>query len=83
MIDLTEEQRQALDTSQGGPVRVVDPRTNAEYVILSAEVYDRLRGLLGEDMKPVDTYPAVDRAFAEDWDDPRMDDYDRYEELKR
>jgi hypothetical protein len=44
-------------------------------------VYDRLRGLLADDDDVTGAYPAVDRAFAEGWSDPRMDEYDRYEEL--
>jgi hypothetical protein len=35
-----------------------------------------------DDFHPPDTYPAIDRAFAEGWDGPKMDDYDRYDELK-
>jgi hypothetical protein len=82
MIELTEEQQQALDAA-AGPPRVLDPRTNTPYVLVPADVYDRIQGLLGEDFQPRDAYPAVDRAFAEGWDTPQMDDYDRYEELKR
>jgi hypothetical protein len=43
-------------------------------------VYARLRSALGDDLNPRDTYPAIDRAFAPGWDDPKMDDYDHYEE---
>jgi hypothetical protein len=38
---------------------------------------------LADDSRPGDAYPAVDRAFSEDWNEPKMDDYDRYEELKK
>ena len=62
---------------------VVDPDTNTEYVLVRADVYARLAGLLGGDVQPSEAYPAVDRAFAEGWNDPRMDDYDRYEELRK
>jgi hypothetical protein len=31
---------------------------------------------------PCDAYAAIDRVFADGWNDPLMDDYDRYEELK-
>lgn len=30
-----------------------------------------------------EAYPAIDRAFADGWNDPRMDDYDRYDDLAR
>jgi len=35
------------------------------------------------DPHPRLAYPAIDQAFAEGWADPKLDDYDRYEELKR
>ncbi len=42
VIELTPEQRQAVD--QGEPVRVVDPATEEAYVVVRAEVYERLAG---------------------------------------
>lgn len=83
MIELTEQQREAVARAVGEPPTVIDPVTQMRYVLLRAEVYDRLKGLLAEDPQPADAYPAIDRAFAEGWADPKMDDYDRYEELKR
>jgi hypothetical protein len=81
MIELTEDQRREV---KGADVpRAVDPETHQTYVLVREEVYERLKGLLGEDFHPSDAYAAIDRAFAEGWNDPRMDDYDRYEELKR
>ena len=81
MIELTQQQRRELE---GADVpRVVDPETHQTYVLVREEVYERLKGLIGEDFHPRDTYAAIDRVFAEGWNDPRMDDYDRYEELKR
>jgi hypothetical protein len=31
----------------------------------------------------VQAYPAIDEAWKEDWDDPKMAEYDNYEEHKR
>jgi hypothetical protein len=42
MIELTPEQRQAAE--QGEAVRVVDPTTHDTYVLLRAELYERLTG---------------------------------------
>ena len=43
MIELTEQQRQELlDTDHP---QVVDPGTGKTYVLLPAEVYERLKGL--------------------------------------
>jgi len=81
MIELTQEQQQELALS--AVPRLVDPQTKKTYVLISEDVYERLKALLGEDFHPREAYPAVDRAFAEGWDHPKMNDYDRYEELKR
>lgn len=81
MIELTEQQRHAVHAS-GVPLRLLDPQTNETFVLVRSDVYDQVKGLLGEDFHPSTAYLAVDRAFAEGWNDPKMDDYDRYEEHK-
>jgi hypothetical protein len=82
-IELTETQQQAIAECATTLPRVVDPGTNTTYVLVRADVFDRLQGVLDGDLQPRDAYPAIDRAFAEGWNDPKMDDYDRYEELKQ
>ena len=81
MIELTPEQCQELETAE--VPRVIDPVAQKTYVLVSEEVYERVKGFLGDDPQPHDAYPAIDRAFAEDWDGPKMDDYDRYEEFRQ
>ena len=78
MIELTNEQHQALEQHGAEPVRAIDPATNAEYVLLRAELYDRLKALLSEDAEWSEgAYAAAMEIFARDgWDDPRMDTYD-------
>ncbi|MBX9626631.1 MAG: hypothetical protein K2X82_22710 [Gemmataceae bacterium] len=76
---LTDDQRRAVADRPGEPIRLHDPHTNRAFVLLPAEVYDRLIG----EPRPADAYPAVDRAFAPGWDDPKMDDYDRYEQVRK
>lgn len=44
MIELTPEQRQAVQQERGLPVRLVDPATNDTYVLVRADVYERLGG---------------------------------------
>ena len=44
MIELTEQQQQALDMNSSP--RLVDPRTQKAYVLIDADVFDRFRGLL-------------------------------------
>jgi hypothetical protein len=80
MIELTEQQRQELSAAE--PV-AVDPHTKQEYILVRKEVYAQLKNGLDIDFHPREAYSAIDRSFAEGWNDPKMDDYDRYEELKR
>jgi hypothetical protein len=59
MIELTEEQWQALDAPQHPPV-TVDPPTGQEYLLLRRNSYEKVRSLL----KP----------FGRGWDTPAGDD---------
>ena len=43
MTTLTAELRQEIEKAGDQPVRIEDPETHARYVLLRAEVYDRLR----------------------------------------
>lgn len=83
-VELTEEQRQLLRMAAGEPLRLRDPATREEYVLLRAPVYERMKNLLYEDADadPSRAYPLIDEAFRAGWDDPRMAEYDRYEEHK-
>ena len=79
---LTDEQLRAIADQPGEPVRLVDPTSKRVYVLLNEAVYERMRELV-EGFRPQETYSAIDQAFAAGWNDPRMDDYDRYEEMKK
>jgi hypothetical protein len=76
-IKLTDEQCQAIEKDPGLPVRVIDERTNTVYVILRADIFDRVRPLLDEGECNIrDAYPLMDAvARKEGWDDPEMDSY--------
>lgn len=71
-----------LQSAAKTAIRVVDPETHEEYVVVNASWFDRLKEASEEIDALRETYPAADRTFAEGWNDPKMDDYDRYEELK-
>jgi hypothetical protein len=43
MIELTEEQMQALEKPDATPPRVVNPRTKETFVLLRADEYQRLK----------------------------------------
>ena len=50
-IELTEQQQRALDSTEQEPPRVVDPRTNAHYVLIPESDYDSVRELLEEERR--------------------------------
>src|SRR5437879_5777355 len=47
-IEPTQEQRREGRDAGGGPVRLTDPETKAEYVVLKAELYERMRRVFEE-----------------------------------
>jgi hypothetical protein len=73
MTILTPEQRQEVQRAGEEPVRFADPDTQTEYVILKADVYDRIRAFVDDTR---DAYPLAMKVFEHDgWDDPQMDEY--------
>jgi hypothetical protein len=82
-LPLTEEQQRAV-ASSGEPVRLIDPQTNAVFVLLRADDYERVRPLLEDEFDIRDTYAAqFASAMRAGWGDPAMDDYDNYDEAYR
>jgi hypothetical protein len=64
MIELTNEQSQAMEAGPQPPV-AIDPRTGQEYLLLRREIYELVKGTL----KP----------FSQGWeDDPEMDAYEQF-----
>jgi PHD/YefM family antitoxin component YafN of YafNO toxin-antitoxin module len=43
MIELSEKQADALENTEGTPLRLVNPRTKGIFVLLTAEEYERLK----------------------------------------
>jgi hypothetical protein len=64
MIELTQEQREALQKGTG-PVRALDRATNTEYVLVRADVYDWLTHLLADETVYASA-EMLDRVMAED-----------------
>jgi hypothetical protein len=66
------------------PVRVIDPDTKREYVLLRAEQYERLQSLVAVDDGDIrGAYPLMDAVAArEGWADAEMDEYDHYSKPK-
>src|SRR5262249_41885757 len=85
MFQLTPEQWREIHQA-GDPVRVADPETKQEYVLLRAEIYARLKELLYDDSPW--TAEETLQLLAESgkqagWDAPEMDLYDHYDENRR
>ena len=66
MIELTQEQQRQLARQHEFPPRVKDPSTQEEFVLLSAEMYERVRAHLEEEDE-IDSvremYPLVQDAL--------------------
>lgn len=72
MIELTEQQRQELFATD--VPRALDPGTGQTYVLVPAEVYERIKGLLEDE--PRVTGEMVDRLMEEeDRGDPSLEHY--------
>jgi len=78
MITIPKELQQAVQVSQGKPIHLADPETNVEYVVLPAEVYDRMQKLFYDDEPLTNDEQQnllIKAGLRADWDDPEMDIY--------
>jgi hypothetical protein len=50
-LELTPEQQRALDHQGKGPPRVIDPRTDAAYVLVPEIEYEAMRELLEDERR--------------------------------
>jgi len=48
-IRLTEQQQRALDATEALPPQVVDPRTNAAYVLIPLPEYEAVREIVEDE----------------------------------
>jgi hypothetical protein len=83
MIELTEQQIQALQSPEATPPRVVNPRTRETFVLLRVEEYERLKAdgdeyddssWTREELEAL----AWETGMGIGWED--MDEYDRLPE---
>jgi hypothetical protein len=82
-MELTEEQRRELREAGGEILMLRDPDTQQEYVLLPADVYERLKGLVYIDNPPSDEekrHQLAESGKRAGWDDPEMDVYDNYDQ---
>ncbi len=79
MIELTEQQWQAL--SSENPPRVAAPHRRETFVLVRADLYERLQGLLKDDSDydPYCSLPLMNEVMAEDdANDPLLEGYQKY-----
>lgn len=76
MIELTEQQAQALEHADATPPRVVNPRTKEAFVLLRVDEYERLKE--GE----YDDSPWTrEELQALAWERVKHEDQDEYDDL--
>ena len=52
MTPIAPELRQAIEQAGQRPVRLEDPETNQVYVLLTGELYERIRTLIDDEVSP-------------------------------
>ena len=78
MIALTKELQQAVQDANEQPIRLVDPETNLEYVVLPAKIFDGIQNIFhNANPLTIEEQRAllVQVGFNIGWDDPEMDAY--------
>jgi alpha-D-ribose 1-methylphosphonate 5-phosphate C-P lyase len=76
MIELTEQQVQALEHPESTPPRVVNPRTQETFVLLRVDEYDRLKH------DEYDDSPWTrEELQALAWERIKHEDWDEYDDL--
>ena len=83
MIELSEPLQTAVE-QHSEPVEVIDPRTQVHYMLVRAELFHQLKKLAYDDSPWTEKETvllASEVGQALGWDE--MDEYDRYDEVKR
>jgi hypothetical protein len=76
MIELTEQQIQALEHANATPPLLVNPRTHERFVLLRLDEYQRLKE------EEYDDSPWTrDELHALAWDRVKHEDWDEYDDL--
>jgi hypothetical protein len=76
-MKLSEDQGQELRAAGAMPVRVADPETGQEYVVIRADVFERLREAPDDDLPDLrEMALLIQQGMAEeDADDPLLERY--------
>jgi len=78
MLTIPKELQQVIRTSKGQPLRISDPETRIEYIILPSKVYEQIQGLFYNDTGLTNSEQQnllIQAGLRAGWDDPEMDIY--------
>jgi hypothetical protein len=79
---LSDELRQVIDTARGRPVHLTDSETNAQYVLLRADDYEKVKAVFerdDSDSDPRESYPFIEQVMREDdANDPSLAGYQSF-----
>jgi hypothetical protein len=78
VITLPKVIQEAVRTSEDQPIRLIDPETNSEYVLLPASLYDQIRDLFYEHStltRGEKRELILQAGLRAGWDDPEIDVY--------
>ncbi|HEY3135280.1 MAG TPA: hypothetical protein VGL29_04450 [Blastocatellia bacterium] len=78
MITLPKVIQEAVRASEHQPIRLTDPETNSEYVLVPADLFDQLQDLLDEHSTLTSNEKCelmLRAGLRAGWDDPDMDVY--------
>jgi hypothetical protein len=78
MIALTKKLQQVVQDANEQPIRLVDPETSLEYVVLPAKIFDRIQDVFyNANPLTIEEQRAllVKVGLSVGWDDPKMDAY--------
>ena len=79
MIALSKEIQEAVQKSEDNLIRLIDPETNVEYVVLPAETFEQMRNGVYYDDGPITEEERrallIQAGLRGGWDDPEMDVY--------
>lgn len=76
MTAIPKEIQQIVRASKGQPVRLTDPKTHVEYIVLPAEIFDRMKLYDDTPLKDDEKQDLLIRAgLRAGWDKKEMDIY--------
>jgi hypothetical protein len=77
IVNLTDDQRHAIEEHGGTPISLFDASTNSSYVLIRADQFEKVRALIEEgDYDPREAYPFIDKVMREDDAlDPTLESY--------